>query len=218
MEFRRVPRHLGVIPDGNRRWAEIRGLPKDQGYAAGVEPGIRMLGVCQQLGIEELSVYGFTKENVRRPGKQVAAFHVACSELAQQAVAAGAALLVLGDTKSPAFPVALRPFARRRTPGRIKLNLLVNYNWRWDLSRVLARPRTGRRARGGLPDALGSAAASRVDLVIRWGGRRRLSGFLPIQCAYADFYVCDNLWPDVLPDDLFEALHWYQEQDVTMGG
>jgi undecaprenyl diphosphate synthase len=218
IEFRRLPRHIGIIPDGNRRWAAARGLSKDQGYAAGVEPGIHMLGVCQQLGIEELSVYGFTKENVRRSGEQVAAFQLACSEVAERAVAAGAALLVLGDTESPIFPGALRPFTRRRTRGRIKLNLMVNYSWRWDLSQVLARPRNGPRTHRALLSALGSSGASRVDLVIRWGGRRRLSGFLPIQCAYADFYVCDALWPDVLPDQLFEALDWYQEQDITRGG
>ncbi|HEU4588382.1 MAG TPA: polyprenyl diphosphate synthase [Gemmatimonadales bacterium] len=218
MEFRRLPRHLGVIPDGNRRWAEIRGLTKDQGYAAGVPPGVHMLGVCQQLGIEELSVYGFTQENVRRPRQQVAAFQLACMELAERAAAAGAAVLVVGDTESPVFPAALRPLARRRTPGGIKLNLLVNYSWRWDMAQLVARSRSGVRARRGLTGALGSAGVSRVDLVIRWGGRRRLSGFLPIQCAYADFYVCDSLWPDVVPEDLYKALDWYQEQDVTMGG
>ena len=59
---------------------------------------------------------------------------------------------------------------------------------------------------------------SRVDLVIRWGGMRRLSGFLPVQSVYADFFVVDRLWPDFQPEDLFQALAWYQKQDVTLGG
>ena len=59
---------------------------------------------------------------------------------------------------------------------------------------------------------------SRVDLVIRWGGMRRLSGFLPVQSVYADFFVVDRLWPDFQPEDFFQALQWYQRQDITLGG
>ncbi len=69
-----------------------------------------------------------------------------------------------------------------------------------------------------MPQALASAAVSRIDLVVRWGGRRRLSGFLPVQCAYADFYVIDTLWPDSHPEEFIDALTWYQAQDVTLGG
>ena len=59
---------------------------------------------------------------------------------------------------------------------------------------------------------------SRIDLIIRWGGRRRLSGFLPVQSVYSDFYVVDDFWPDFKPEHLAEALNWYNEQDVTLGG
>ena len=59
---------------------------------------------------------------------------------------------------------------------------------------------------------------SRIDLIIRWGGRRRLSGFLPVQSVYSDFYVVDDFWPDFKPENLDEALNWYNEQDVTLGG
>ena len=65
---------------------------------------------------------------------------------------------------------------------------------------------------------LNSRDISRVDLVIRWGGMRRLSGFLPVQSVYADFFVVDRLWPDFQPEDFFQALQWYQKQDVTLGG
>ena len=59
---------------------------------------------------------------------------------------------------------------------------------------------------------------SRVELVIRWGGMRRLSGFLPVQSVYTDFFVVDRLWPDFQPEGFFQALEWYQKQDVTLGG
>lgn len=69
-----------------------------------------------------------------------------------------------------------------------------------------------------LSQRIASSDISRIDLIIRWGDRRRLSGFLPVQSIYADFYVLDKMWPDFSPDDLYQALDWYQNQDVTLGG
>ncbi|MFW6079983.1 MAG: polyprenyl diphosphate synthase [Gemmatimonadota bacterium] len=219
MEFSRLPRHVGIIPDGNRRWAENRGRPRRDGYAAGVGPGLRLLGLCRELGIEEASVYGFTKENVRRPADQVDAFRGAAVEFVEHAADRGAAILVVGDASSPVFPDALRPYTEHRTPGDIRVNLLVNYGWQWDLYSAMETARADDTLTySKLPDALASRQVSRVDLVVRWGGRRRLSGFLPVQCAYADFYVIDTLWPDMDLDEFHDALRWYQDQDVTLGG
>jgi undecaprenyl diphosphate synthase len=205
----RLPRHVGFIPDGNRRWADERGLPRQAGYDAGIEPGLRLLERCIELGIDEVSAYAFTKENVRRPGPQVQAFRDAATRFALAAVDAGAALLVVGDDDSAVFPEALRPFAGRRAPGRIRFNLLANYSWRWDLTGGVDQP-------GPLP--IRSADVGRIDLVVRWGGRQRLSGFLPIQCAYADFAFADPLWPDMRLSEFADALRWYEHQDVTLGG
>lgn len=213
----RLPRHIGFIPDGNRRWAVERGLPKREGYAAGIEPGLRLIRQCRSLGVDEVSAYGFTKENVRRPSDQVGAFQQACVEFALGALEAGVALLVVGDTDSPLFPDALQPFAEARSPGDIRFNLLVNYGWEWDLRHTAVRGSAG-SGRRPLLASLGSAGVSRIDLVVRWGGRRRLSGFLPIQCAYADFFTLDTLWPDMREAEVLDALAWYDRQDVTMGG
>lgn len=102
--FSRMPRHVGIIPDGNRRWAEGRGSARRDGYAAGILPGMRLLALCRDLGIEEASVYGFTRENVRRPSDQVHAFREACVDFCGRAVEAGAALHVIGDSESSVFP------------------------------------------------------------------------------------------------------------------
>ena len=203
---RRRPRHVGFIPDGNRRWATARERPKREGYAAGIAPGLVLLDQCRRLRIDEVSVYGFTKENVHRPSDQVQAFRDACTEFAHLALAANAALHVIGDADSTVFPPLLRKYTVGRTSGDIRVNLLVNYGWQWDLSRA------------GRNGELASAQASRIDLVVRWGGRRRLSGFLPMQCAYADIFVLDTLWPDMVPGDLLQALTWYEAQDITLGG
>src|SRR5690606_20448763 len=150
---------------------------------------------------------------------QVEAFREACTEFALQAAAAGAAVLAVGDSKSAMFPPALREFAEERSPGDLRVNLLVNYSWQWDLFSAIERAKThGGVTYSGVPKALASGEVPRVDLVVRWGGRRRLSGFLPVQCAYADFYVIDSLWPDSQPEEFLDALAWYQVQDVTMGG
>ena len=219
MKFARIPRHVSFIPDGNRRWAEARGLTRGAGYSHGIARGVQLLKLCRDVGIEEVSIYGFTKENVRRPSDQVDAFRQACTDFALQAAEAGAAVLAVGDSESSMFPPALRPFAAERSRGDLRVNLLVNYSWQWDLFSAIEHAKTnGGMTYSGVPDALASGAVPRVDLVVRWGGRRRLSGFLPMQCAYADFYVIETLWPDSRPEEFLDALAWYQIQDVTMGG
>jgi undecaprenyl diphosphate synthase len=215
----RLPQHVGLIPDGNRRWAEARGMAKQAGYAAGIDPGLALLEECRALGIAEVSIYGFTKENVHRPPPQVGAFKGSCVAFAQRAAEAGAALRVIGDTRSALFPRELATYSRR-SRGDLRVNLLVNYGWQWDLQQGSASPERcslGRRTRNTrLPVA--SSDVPRVDLVVRWGGRRRLSGFLPLQCAYADLFVVNTLWPDMALDEFHEALHWYSLQETTLGG
>lgn len=98
----------------------------------------------------------------------------------------------------------------------MKVNFLVNYGWNWDLNQALENKEA--ISKGKLVDYVASKDISRIDLILRWGGRRRLSGRLPIQAIYSDIYVIDKLWPDYEDQDLYDALQWYQEQDITMGG
>jgi undecaprenyl diphosphate synthase len=200
----RMPRHIGFIPDGNRRWAQAHGLPKEDGYAHGIAPGLALFEHCSALDIEEVSIYGFTQDNTRRPSAQTAKYVAACVEFAQLMQARGAALLVVGDERSSVFPRELQPF-RTRIPGRMKVNLLANYGWEWDLEGL---------KNGGLR----SRDVSRLDMIVRWGGGRRLSGFLPVQSVYADIYVVDDYWPDFQPVHMERALEWYARQDRTLGG
>jgi undecaprenyl diphosphate synthase len=164
--------------------------------------------MAKECGIKEITYYGFTVDNCKRPAAQLAAFRKACVEAVDMLKTEGADLLVIGDRNSKCFPEELLAYSRR-TPvcgGGIRLNFLVNYGWQWDLAHMKA---------DGNPV---SSDISRIDLIIRWGGMRRLSGFLPIQSVYADFYVEDHLWPDYTDDDFRRALEWYGRQDVTLGG
>jgi undecaprenyl diphosphate synthase len=117
-----------------------------------------------------------------------------------------AALYVIGNTKSPCFPKELLPYAKCKPDAgdvkdKIKVNFLVNYGWEWDMKNNWA-----------------SKEIPRVDMVIRWGGMCRLSGFLPVQTVYADLYIVKEMWPDFDEKQFEAALEWYQAQDVTLGG
>lgn len=216
--FERIPRHIAVIPDGNRRWAEERGLNKEDGYEHGLTPARAVYQEGKRLGIEEVSVYGFTQDNTRRPRVQVEAFQRACVSFGLEMAGAGVPLQVIGDDRSPLFPGELKPFCRAPRPRRgwPKINMLVNYGWRWDLDAALEASPEGKPS--PWVERIGSRDVTRIDLVVRWGGRRRLSGMLPIQAVYADFFVVDALWPDFEMSQIHDALAWYQLQDVTLGG
>lgn len=212
-----LPNHIGIIPDGNRRWAVKKGLNKEKGYSFGLKPGIELFKLCKKLGINELTYYGFTTDNTKRPSIQVKAFTKACIEAVKILSKENASLLVVGNTNSPMFPKELLPYTTRKKfgKGEMKVNFLVNYGWEWDLGRTKNLSTTNRHS---IIDSLNSHDISRIDLIIRWGGRRRLSGFLPVQSVYSDFYIIDDYWPDFKMEHLMNALKWYNDQDITLGG
>lgn len=217
-KYQRLPQHIGIIPDGNRRWAQRNGMHKEDGYDYGIRPGLELYQQCVELGIKEITFYGFTQDNTKRPAVQTKAFQKACVDSVLALSNRDANLLIVGNTESPLFPQELLPYTRRAVigSGLINVNFLVNYGWDWDLSQSAAHEQG--KENGCFCRNIASSEISRIDLIIRWGGRRRLSGFLPIQSIYADFYVIDEMWPDFKLDHLYEALDWYQKQDVTLGG
>lgn len=204
--MKRIPQHIGIIPDGNRRWAKVNGLKKEEGYVYGLEPGLKLIKIAQNYGIKELTYYGFTVDNCKRPKEQVTAFSKACINAVEMAGQENTELYVIGNTSSPCFPKELLPYTGRRDKSAcntktLKVNFLINYGWKWDMKNGWA-----------------SQEIPRIDLVIRWGGMCRLSGFLPIQTVYSDFYIVKELWPDFQEKQFTDALQWYQEQDITLGG
>lgn len=206
----RVPKHIGIIPDGNRRWAQGRGLKKEEGYDCGISPGMELYHLCRELGIEEMSFYGFTVDNTKRPTIQRKAFTKACIDAVEELSREDASLLVLGNTKSDMFPEELLPYTVRQDfgAGGMKINFLVNYSWEWDMG----------LQKGQIGPKLQTEEVSRMDLIIRWGGRNRLSGFLPVQSVYSDFYIIEDYWPDFKLQHVTDAIAWYGKQDITLGG
>lgn len=213
----RIPNHIGVIPDGNRRWALEKGMTKEKGYEKGLEPGLELFKLCEKVGIKEITYYGFTVDNTKRPKFQRLAFTQACIDAVKMLSKENASLLVVGNTQSAMFPKELLPFTIRRQifgAGGVKVNFLVNYGWQWDLSNYFE----SKENKDSALNLINSRGISRIDLIIRWGGRRRLSGFLPLQSVYSDFYVIDEYWPDFTPEQFYGALEWYDKQDITLGG
>lgn len=199
----RLPGHIGIIPDGNRRWAEKHGYKKEEGYAFGLTAGLRLLREAKKYGVRELTYYGFTVDNCKRPKEQVKAFSDACSEAVSLIAGEGVSLNVVGNAQSACFPSDLLPYVgqKRERQDGMRVNFLVNYGWEWDMKNGWA-----------------SRNIPRVDLVMRWGGMCRLSGFLPVQTVYADICVLEELWPDFREEQFERALQWYRRQDVTLGG
>lgn len=211
-----MPKHIAVIPDGNRRWAVSKNITKDRGYEHGIDPGLCLFKLCQKNGIKEITYYGFTTDNTKRPTEQKQAFIKACIDAVELISKEDAELLVIGNSESPVFPKELLPYTERRVFGKggIRVNFLVNYGWEWDLNLLkVADPK-----RKNIKNNIKSKDISRIDLIIRWGGRRRLSGLLPVQAVYSDFYVVDEYWPDFKPEHFYDAVRWYNTQDVTLGG
>jgi undecaprenyl diphosphate synthase len=191
-------------------------MTKDKGYENGLDPGLMLFRLCKEVGIKEVTYYGFTTDNAKRPVKQRDAFTKACVNAVNILSQEEAELLVVGDFESPMFPKELSKYTSRQTFGNggIKVNFLVNYGWEWDLNNL----KLADSAKKNITSNIKSFDVSRIDLIIRWGGRRRLSGFLPVQSIYSDFYVLDDYWPDFNPEHFYNALKWYNEQDVTLGG
>lgn len=213
----RIPNHIGIIPDGNRRWAVNKGFTKEKGYNFGLNPGLALYNLCKESGVKEITYYGFTTDNTKRPAVQRLAFTKACTDAVKMLANEDAELLVVGNYNSPMFPKELLPYTQRTTFGKggIKINFLVNYGWEWDLGDLTSNNSNNRNT---INQCLKSNDISRVDLIIRWGGRRRLSGFLPVQSIYSDFYVIDDYWPDFNKEHFTKALEWYNYQDITLGG
>ncbi len=212
----RIPNHIGIIPDGNRRWAKNHKLGKEEGYEFGLRPGLELLRQAKEFGINEVTYYGFTVDNCKRPKKQQDAFKKACVDAVELIGAENTSLLVVGNTQSPNFPIELIPYTNRTDigGGGIKVNFLVNYGWEWDVANITAENPSSKSILSGLH----SKDISRIDLIIRWSNMRRLSGFLPLQSVYSDFYLVEELWPDFKSEHLVQALEWYNKQDVTLGG
>jgi undecaprenyl diphosphate synthase len=227
------PRHVAIIMDGNGRWAKARGLPRALGHREGVQALKRTIQAAPDLGIDCLTVFGFSTENWTRPEDEVSDLmglvrtYVA-SDLTRLAKA-GVRLKILGRREGlPADIAAIIDEAEARTQhnDRFLLQVAFNYGGRSDvvdaarrhMARMLAGETIEPISEDTLSGGLATAGAPPLDLIIRTSGEQRLSNFLLWEAAYAELVFQDILWPDYGPKALAEAVDAFGRRDRRYGG
>jgi undecaprenyl diphosphate synthase len=225
-----VPRHVGIIMDGNGRWARQRNRPHSFGHRAGVRAIKRVMYGCEGLGIEVLSVYTFSTENWSRPRAEVRylmrLFHEAFRRELDEIHERGIRVLVSGRISelSPAMQQQIEE-AEARTAGNRSgvLNVCLNYGGRAEVVDAVR----ALMASGVSPEDVDERAlAARMyhpelpdpDLIIRTAGESRISNFLLWQSAYSEIHVTETLWPDFDIPDLKRAIQDYQGRTRRFGG
>lgn len=229
----RVPAHVAVIMDGNRRWAEARGLPVKLGHRAGAEAAKRTIEAAMKSGVGWLTLYAFSSENWGRPADEVQELtallrHYLRNEVSQL-VKEGVRLRVIGDRGrfGPETRQAIEDAERRTAPGeRLNLTMALSYGSRAEIL-AAARALAEAAARGELdPAALDEGALSArlftagmpdPDLIIRTSGEQRISNFLLWQAAYAEFVFPRVLWPDFGEEAFAQALADFAARERRYG-
>ncbi len=224
-----VPHHVGIIMDGNGRWAKARGLPRHAGHKAGVDNIRPVLEGCVEFGIQVLTIYAFSTENWQRPPDEVSglmrllgmAIRQQLQELHRNGVQIRHSGRLSGINPELQKQI-LHALEVTKHNDRIVLNVAFNYGGR---SEILDAVR--QIIRDGIPpDELTEELFSRYlytgdlpdpDLIIRTGGEYRLSNFLIWQAAYAEYYTTPTYWPDFGKDELYEALLEYNRRERRFG-
>ena len=227
-------RHVAIIMDGNGRWAKSRGMPRTLGHRAGVQALKRTVQAAGALGLDWLTVFGFSTENWRRPASEVSELMSLLKSYVESDLARlereGVRVRVIGRRRGlPAdiLEVIERAESRTRHNHRFNLQVAFNYGGRADIAdaaRLLAEDVAsgkvdlsivGEEAFGAY---LSTAGGPAVDLIVRTSGERRISNFLLWEAAYAELVFQDVLWPDYGEADLRAALDEFRARERRYGG
>jgi undecaprenyl diphosphate synthase len=221
--------HVGIILDGNGRWATRQGLPRPAGHRAGAEAVRRVVEAAPEMGISVLTLYAFSSDNWRRPSREVALlmrlFREYLRRETPRCVQDGVRLEVVGrrDRLPPTLVRAIERTAQATQGGtRLLLRLAVDYS---------ARDAILRAAQCVLPGTVPTRESfsrllaivdhgtpvPEVDLLIRTGGERRLSDFLLWELAYAELFFTDRCWPDFGPEQLEAAVREFARRERRFG-
>jgi len=228
----KIPKHLVLFPDGNRRWALEKGLPALKGHLAGRQNFERFLFQAKKRGIKVLTVFGFSTENWKRSKEEVnflmKLFEEGLSEKGAlgKLYKEGVKIKVIGQKER--LPKSLQKVIERiesltKNNKKFHLNLAVSYGGRWDILQAVKKILKKKINPEGITENLinkylTTAGLPEPDLVIRAGGEKRFSNFLLWQSAYAELYFSDKLWPDFSEKDLDKALEDFSERERRFGG
>jgi undecaprenyl diphosphate synthase len=234
IDSRRMPAHIGIVMDGNGRWARERGLPRLSGHNAGMLAMKEIVKRASSLGVKHLTVYAFSTENWKRGMEEVSGIFrllviYVDKELAELN-ANNVKVRILGDYEQlPANAVERLNRSLKTTENNsgMQFNIALNYGSRNEIARGL-RSIAKDAAEGRLDvsdidealiaDRLYTAGIPDPDLIIRTGGERRLSNFLLWQSAYSEFVFSDAYWPDFSPDEFEKSIGEYLGRERRFGG
>ena len=226
--------HIGIIMDGNGRWAQKRGLPRSAGHKQGARTFREIVRYCRSIGIRYLTVYAFSTENWKRPQSEIDAImnllRDYLDELERHSDEEQGVLRFIGDMAPLAEDLRQRiTDVQERTAGRegITVNIALNYGGRHEIVHAVQQAVSLARQGTLTPEAVDEALVDSlmytagqppVDLIIRPSGEQRISNFLLWQGAYAEFVFMDVLWPDFTPGDLDRAIAEFQRRSRRFGG
>jgi undecaprenyl diphosphate synthase len=235
LDLARIPAHVGIVMDGNGRWAKQRGLPRTQGHAAGEEALFDTVEGALDIGLKWLTVYAFSTENWRRPPDEVrylmgfnrGLLRRRRDELHERS----ARIQFLGriDWRVPRSVVREMEIARELTKDNTRMTLTIAFNYGGrievvDAVKQLLEDQKAGKLRGekltpeSIAKRLQNPEMPDPDLIIRTSGEQRLSNFLLWQAAYSELWFTPVLWPDFNREHLFEAIRDFQKRSRRFGG
>jgi short-chain Z-isoprenyl diphosphate synthase len=230
-----IPRHVGVILDGNRRWAKASGAPKSRGWRAGADKVEEVLGWCDEVGVEVVTLWLLSTDNLNRPASELTPLLAIIEGLVDDIAEAGrwrvhpvgALDLLPADTARVLKDAATRT---AEVPG-LHVNVAVGYGGRREIADAVRSLLHEHASKGTtiedlanvldvehIAEHLYTKGQPDPDLVIRTSGEQRLSGFLLWQSAHSEFYFCEAYWPDFRKVDFLRAIRAYSARNRRFGG
>ncbi len=230
IDFSRLPRHVAVIMDGNGRWAKKRKLPRVEGHRAGSKSVREVVETSARLGIEYLTLYAFSKENWKRPYKEVSTLWKLLEDYLKKEdktlIKNRIRLKVIGqiqDLPVPAQRELNRVIELTKNNDRLTVIAALNYGGRAEIVDAVKKivhshdPRIDDLDEAGFSDYLDTAGIPDPDLLIRTSGEMRISNFLLWQIAYSEIWITSSYWPDFRRKELLQAVVEYQKRERRFG-
>ncbi len=234
IDFENIPRHIGIIMDGNGRWAKNRFLPRIAGHKEGMNRVVDIVEECCKIGIKTLTLYAFSTENWKRPEEEVNGLMnilvIYINSQLKRILENNIIFRVVGDySKLPSSIVKLLDDSIEKSKDNtgMVLNIALNYGGRAEIissiKKLYEDISDGKFSVDDLNEEtfknyLYTKENSDVDLIIRTGNEKRISNFLIYQLAYSEFYFTDILWPEFYAEDLYDAIYDFQNRNRRFGG
>lgn len=234
LDPKKIPKHIAIIPDGNRRWAKKHFIMPEEGHRIGAETLLNIIKSSKEIGIKTLTFYIFSTENWARPKREIKAqmwlLEKSLKEQKPRMLENGVRFRTIGElSKFPEPIISLIHDTVEATKHCDKINVVfaMNYGGRDDMTRAFRKivedcdkglVKKNEITEDLISRYLDTAEWGDPDLLIRTSGESRISNFLLWQLSYAEFYLSKTFWPEFTPQDLLNAVYDYQNRERRQGG